>query len=79
MKATYLEKRMKKIKCIERECKWFDCIGDELETDDSLRFCYCKAFPYGIPTEIAYGRNNHIKPYTVFGGDNGIQFEKSNE
>jgi hypothetical protein len=75
-KDMYLEKGMKKIKCIERQCKHFQHIGDELETDDSLRFCYCKAFPYGIPTEIAYGNIKHTKPYTIFGGDNGIQFEK---
>ncbi len=32
----------------------------------------CKAFPDGIPDEIAYGDNNHTDPYP---GDNGIQYE----
>ncbi len=32
----------------------------------------CKAFPDGIPDEIAVGGNGHTKP---FKGDHGIQFE----
>ena len=36
----------------------------------------CKAFPdgKGIPREIAYGKNLHLKPVK---GDNGILFEKA--
>ena len=32
----------------------------------------CKAYPDGIPFEIAYGENKHTSPYP---GDNGIRFE----
>ncbi len=34
----------------------------------------CDAFPKGIPDEIAYGDNLHLKPYP---GDHGIQFEEA--
>jgi hypothetical protein len=34
----------------------------------------CKAFKKGIPREIAYGKNLHLKPVK---GDNGILFEKA--
>ena len=36
----------------------------------------CKAFPKGIPEQIATGENDHTKP---FKGDNGIQFEPINK
>ena len=32
----------------------------------------CKAFPDGIPKEIADGKHDHTKSYK---GDNGIRFE----
>ena len=41
--------------------------------DESQEFVHCKAFPNGIPSEIAYGNNLHLKPYP---GDNGIQYEE---
>lgn len=34
---------------------------------------WCRAFPGGIPDEIAHGNNPHTEPYP---GDHGIQFEK---
>ena len=38
----------------------------------------CKAFPFkdkkGIPDEIAYGKNLHLKPV---GGDNGILYKRA--
>ena len=39
---------------------------------------YCKAFPKGtwIPKEIWWGDNPHTAPYP---GDNGIQYEPSDE
>lgn len=43
-------------KCYTRKCKWF--IG--VETSDRLTpYLVCKAFPKGIPHEIAYGENQH--------------------
>jgi hypothetical protein len=41
---------------------------------EATEFVYCKAFPDGIPSEIAYGDNKHLKPYP---GDNGIQYKKA--
>jgi len=57
--------------CYKRNCKHYIGIiqpdGTEMTETNA-----CKAFPKGIPDEIAYGDNKHKKPYP---GDNGIQFE----
>jgi hypothetical protein len=54
-------------KCITRKCKWYmRPVGDG-------GIHVCKAFPQGIPNEIANGDNPHTKPYP---GDGGITFEK---
>jgi len=44
-----------------------------LGEEESTEVNYCKAFPDGIPDEIAYGDNKHTEPYP---GDNGIQYEE---
>ena len=48
-------------KCWTRECKNYIGViqpdGTELTETNS-----CKAFPKGIPIEIAYGNNKHLKP-----------------
>jgi hypothetical protein len=36
----------------------------------------CDAFPNGIPREIAFGREDHVNPYS---GDHGIQFEPGDD
>jgi hypothetical protein len=58
--------------CSKRECKHYlgvKWLGEEEWTEVVV----CKAFPKGIPDEIAYGDNLHTEP---FKGDNGIQFDK---
>lgn len=59
-------------KCWTRKCKHYLGViqpdGTEMTETN-----YCKAFPESIPNEIAYGDNDHTKP---FPGDNGIQFEE---
>ena len=55
---------LKKIICTE--CKHFD-------QDNFVNGLYCKAFPEGIPDEIATGEFEHT---TYYQGDNGIIFEK---
>ena len=59
-------------KCFTRKCKHYLGViqpdGTEMTETN-----YCKAFPESIPNEIAYGDNDHTKP---FPGDNGIQFEE---
>ena len=42
-----------------------------MESEES-EVVFCKAFPDGIPNEIAYGDNPHLEPYP---GDHGIRFE----
>lgn len=59
--------------CWTRKCKHYIGIiqpdGTELTETNS-----CKAFPKGIPAEIAYGNNRHRKPLPD--QDNNIVFEK---
>jgi len=57
-------------RCYVRKCKHF--IGVKTEGDETTERVVCKAFPEIIPFEIAYGNNDHTKP---FKGDNGIRFE----
>lgn len=59
--------------CYKRDCKHFQGVK-WLGEGEQTEVVYCDAFPEGIPREIAYGDNQHLKPYP---GDNGIQFEKS--
>jgi len=58
--------------CSKRRCVHF--VGayqpDGTEETETVN---CRAFPEGIPFEIAYGDNDHTTPYE---GDGGIQFEK---
>tara|TARA_B100001964_G_scaffold236428_1_gene298129 strand:+ start:142 stop:393 length:252 start_codon:yes stop_codon:yes gene_type:complete len=68
-------------KCFKRRCINF--IGPKstkkrsaMKTTVDGVILSCKAFPNGkgIPFEIAYGKNLHLKP---FKGDHGIQYEKA--
>jgi hypothetical protein len=59
--------------CWTRKCKHYIGIiqpdGTEMTEMNS-----CEAFPKGIPAEIAYGNNRHLKPFP--GQDNDVIFEK---
>lgn len=60
-------------KCRKRMCMHY--LGTIQPDGTELSECIaCEAFPEGIPREIAYGDNDHTKP---FPGDNGIQYEKA--
>lgn len=55
-------------KCWERKCKHF--LGVKQDEDGELNErVVCKAFPDGIPEEIAYGDNLHEKPLPDQGND----------
>jgi len=60
-------------KCYERECKHFLGVRQTDDTEES-EFVYCKAFPDGIPDEIAYGKDKHSKP--LEDQTNDIVYEK---
>jgi len=59
-------------KCFTRKCKHLRGVISDGEGEMGERPT-CKAFPDGIPAEIAYGDNLHTEP---FEGDNGITFEE---
>lgn len=59
--------------CYKRNCKHYQGVK-WLGADESTETNVCRAFPYGIPAEIAYGPNLHDKPYP---GDHGIRYEKA--
>ena len=48
-------------KCWDRKCKHFIGVKQDNEEETTERVV-CKAFPDGIPDEIAYGKNKHSKP-----------------
>jgi hypothetical protein len=46
--------------CYKRKCKWFEgakWLGDQENTE----VVYCKAYPDGIPSDIAYGDDLHTE------------------
>jgi hypothetical protein len=55
-------------KCSIRKCEYF--IGARyLEEGEETEVVYCKAFPNGIPSDIAYGNDKHLKVYPGQIGD----------
>ncbi|HJP18249.1 MAG TPA: hypothetical protein QF468_06340 [Nitrospinota bacterium] len=69
-------------RCYRRQCINFigakntKNVKDRQTTVDGV-LLVCKAFSIadgGIPNEIAYGKNLHLKPFPK---DSGIQFEKA--
>jgi len=58
-------------RCFVRDCIHF--VGIRSEGIEKNERPVCKAFPDGIPDEIAYGDNNHTEPFL---GDNGIRFKR---
>jgi len=63
-------------KCFQRRCRHFlgakyadPKLGEESE------HLYCKAFPDGIPEEVAYGENKHKTP--LKGQGNNVVFEQA--
>ena len=60
-------------RCFTRKCKHYIGViqpdGTEMTETNA-----CSAFPKGIPDQIAYGKNPHIKPWP--GQDNDIIYEK---
>jgi len=59
--------------CFERKCKFYLGIIQPDGEETSERPA-CLAFPDGIPDEIAYGRNKHLKKHKD--QENDIVFEK---
>lgn len=59
--------------CFARNCVHFT--GSREGTGDEI-IVTCKAFPGGIPDEIAYGNNPHTTP---FEGDGGTVFKQAKD
>lgn len=64
--------------CVMRECRHFEGWKPYPQPPEAIpaSFPFCRAFPEGIPAEIAYGENLHLAPYP---GDHGIRYEKKEE
>lgn len=66
--------------CYYRACKhYFDRGKPTWKREDypiDAEPAWCRAFPGGIPHEIAWGDNPHTEPYP---GDHGLRFEKEEE
>lgn len=60
-------------RCFTRKCKYF--IGVKNDGDETTERVVCKAFPDGIPEDIAYGDNDHFKLHKAQKGKNTITFE----
>jgi hypothetical protein len=65
-------------KCYTRKCKHFIGVKQDKdkdgEYDEATERNVCKAFPDGIPSEIAYGNDPHTKVFP--GQDNKIIYSK---
>lgn len=58
-------------RCSQRNCVHF--AGVKSDGEEVSERVVCRAFPEGIPEDIAYGDNLHLEPVD---GDHGIQFEQ---
>ena len=68
---------MEQPECSKRECKHWVEAGefiDPLDEGVEGTVPVCRAFLKGIPDDVAWGDNLHLRPIK---GDHGIQFEKS--
>jgi len=52
---------LKEPDCFRRSCKHFKGVKQPDGTERT-EVNYCDAFPNGIPRDIAYGNNDHLKP-----------------
>jgi len=63
--------------CHKRRCKHFLGVFNPTDDDElyieAAEYVYCRAFPNGIPSKIAYGNNKHLEP--LEGQENDIVFE----
>lgn len=57
-------------RCSIRRCRHFQGVSED--EDEERQRPICAAFPEGIPREIAYGPNLHLKPHP---GDHGVRYE----
>lgn len=62
--------------CFIRKCKHYLGITQSDGTEKTEKN-YCKAFPKGIPKEIAYGDNEHLVP--LKGQGNEIVYVKKSK
>jgi hypothetical protein len=60
--------------CFERKCKHFLGIYQPDEESEAGQTVNCKAFPVGIPHDIAYGDNKHLVKFP--GQENDIVYER---
>jgi hypothetical protein len=60
--------------CFDRGCRHFLGVYTPRPGNEAGQMPNCKAFPKGIPREIAYGPNEHLTPMPDQGND--IVFEK---
>jgi len=53
--------------CYQRQCKWFTGVRQPTGEESGGEILCCKAFPFGIPSEISYGEDlhNEVKPDQV--------------
>jgi len=61
-------------KCFTRDCVHFIGVAQEDDTEATEKVV-CKAFPEGIPDEIAYGTDKHLEVRDD--QDNTIVFKKA--
>jgi len=66
-------------KCYKRRCKYYNGVYMRVEGNEASEIHICKAFPEGIPFDIAYGSNPHIEVHPYQDDPKGLTYKEKSK